>query len=37
MGALAERSARIEAPVERVSVHAYSISTDLPEADGTFE
>jgi L-alanine-DL-glutamate epimerase-like enolase superfamily enzyme len=37
MGAIARRSAGVDTPVEGVAVCAYSIPTDFPEADGTFE
>jgi L-alanine-DL-glutamate epimerase-like enolase superfamily enzyme len=30
-------AARAEAPIERVDVSAYTIPTDEPESDGTFE
>lgn len=33
----AGRSRRAEAPVERIEVSAYTIPTDSPESDGTFE
>jgi L-alanine-DL-glutamate epimerase-like enolase superfamily enzyme len=37
MSATSGPSVRVEAPVGSVVAHAYSIPTDVPEADGTFE
>ena len=37
MGSTARHPARIDPAVERVSVYAYTIPTDAPEADGTFD
>ncbi|HEX9942296.1 MAG TPA: enolase C-terminal domain-like protein [Thermoanaerobaculia bacterium] len=36
-GAAAVRTHRPEAPIERIEVSAFTIPTDFPEADGTFE
>jgi len=37
MGTVARRAAGVDTPVDGVAVCAYSIPTDFPEADGTFE
>ena len=37
MGTVARRAAGVDTPVDSVAVCAYSIPTDFPEADGTFE